>query len=97
MMFKMVRSALESGMQPMDEADQALREGRHHDAARALHGMRGAVGSLGAKRLINATLDAEVAITEGPMDDVPRLFAVVRQELEMVLEAARAWLEKEDR
>ncbi|UGQ46428.1 response regulator [Massilia endophytica] len=97
MLFKMVRGALESGMQPMDEADQALREGRHHDAARAMHSLRGAVGSLGAKRLISATLDAEAAIAEGPIDDAPRRFALVRQELSMVLDAGRAWLEREDR
>jgi CheY-like chemotaxis protein len=95
-MFKMVRGAIDSGMQPMDEADQALRESRYHDAARILHSLRGAVGALGAKRLINATLDAEAAITEGPMDDVPRLFALVRQELQMVLAAGREWLDRED-
>jgi two-component system sensor histidine kinase/response regulator len=95
-MFKMVRGAIDVGMQPMDEADQALRESRYHDAARLLHSMRGAVGALGAKRLIGATLDAETAITEGPMDDVPRLFALVRQELQMVLAAGREWLDRED-
>jgi len=95
-MFRMVRGAIDAGTQPMDEADQALRESRYHDAARILHSLRGAVGALGAKRLINATLDAEAAITEGPMDDVPRLFALVRQELQMVLAAGREWLDRED-
>lgn len=95
-MFRMVRGAIDGGTQPMDDADQALRESRYHDAARMLHSLRGAVGALGAKRLINATLDAEAAITEGPMDDVPRLFALVRQELQMVLAAGREWLDRED-
>ncbi|MGB9990462.1 response regulator [Massilia sp. SM-13] len=95
-MFRMVRGAIDNGLQPMDEADQALRESRYHDAARVLHSLRGAVGALGAKRLINATLDAETALTEGPMDDAPRLFALVRQELQMVLAAGREWLDRED-
>jgi CheY-like chemotaxis protein len=96
-MFKMVRGALEGGMQPMDDADAAVRAGRPGEAARILHSLRGAVGVLGAKRLVKATLDAESAIRVGNPDNLPSMLAAVRQELEQVLAQGRRWLEQEDR
>ena len=89
-MFKMVRGALDSGLRPADDAEVALREGRLADAARIFHSLRGAVGVLGAKRLVKATLDAELAIKEGAALE-PR-FAGVRHELELVLQHGRRWL-----
>ncbi|MGO4381260.1 response regulator [Pseudoduganella sp. RAF53_2] len=96
-MFKMVRGALENGLQPADDADQALREGRAADAGKIFHGLRGAVGVLGAKRLVRATLEAEAAIKEGATASLPPLFAAVRRELEQVLDQGRAWLEREEK
>jgi len=96
-MFKMVRGALEGGLQPMDDADAAVRAGRPGEAARILHGLRGAVGVLGAKRLVKATLDAESAIRVGNPDNLPGMLATVRYELEQVLAHGRRWLEQEDR
>jgi len=96
-MFKMVRGALEGGTQPMDDADAAVRAGRPGEAARILHSLRGAVGVLGAKRLVKATLDAESAIRVGNPDSLPPMLAAVRFELEQVLVQGRRWLEQEDR
>ena len=96
-MFKMVRGALDTGMQPVIDIDLARAEGRLRDAARLLHGLRGAVGALGAKRLIQATIDAEGAITDQQEESAPALCEAVRQELERTLAAARAWLEREER
>ncbi|KRB97231.1 response regulator [Duganella sp. Root198D2] len=96
-MFRMVRGALEGGLQPMDDADAAVRDGRPGEAARILHGLRGAVGVLGAKRLVKATLDAESAIRVGNPDNLPGMLAAVRYELEQVLAHGRRWLEQEDR
>ena len=93
----MVRGAVAGGMQPMDEADLALREERPADAAPVLHSMRGAIGVLGAKKLIRATLDAESAISERRTADLPVLFAEVREVLGATLQAAEDWLEREDR
>ncbi|GGY91295.1 response regulator [Pseudoduganella plicata] len=94
LMCRMVRGALEEGMQPADTADRALAEGRPADAARIFHSLRGAIGVLGAKRLIHATTEAEKAIADLPADELAPYFAAVRRELVLVLEAGREWLEQ---
>ncbi|QGZ40347.1 signal transduction histidine kinase [Pseudoduganella flava] len=96
LMRKMVEGALEGGMRPADEADQALAAGDAQAAARIFHGLRGAIGVLGAKRLIKATMDAEMAIAELPPDQLAPHFAAVRHELALVLEAGSAWLAQVD-
>ncbi|GAB2858232.1 hypothetical protein GCM10027277_28360 [Pseudoduganella ginsengisoli] len=95
-MFRMVRGAVSSGMKPADDADLALKEDRPEDAARILHSLRGAIGVLGAKRLIRATLEAEHAITEQRRDEWPAHFAEVRTVLAATLQEAEEWLEREE-
>ncbi len=92
LMRRMVQGALEGGMHPADEADRALAERRLDDAARIFHSLRGAIGVLGAKRLIRATMAAEMAVVEHPDTDLAPHFAAVRRELAQVLDAGRAWL-----
>ena len=94
-MVKMVRGAIDSGMEPVEQADQALREGRTRDAARLFHGLRGAVGVLGARRLIQATIDAETAISEERDDELAQHVDAVRAALEQTLAEARAWLDRQ--
>jgi PAS domain S-box-containing protein len=95
-MYKMVRGAIDTGMQPVELAGQALQEGRLRDAARLFHSLRGAVGVLGAKRLIQATIDAEDAINEQREHELAERHQTVRAELEQTLAQARAWLARED-
>jgi PAS domain S-box-containing protein len=94
-MFKMVRGAIDTGMEPVEQAGQALQEGRLRDAARLFHSLRGAVGVLGAKRLIQATIDAEDAIIEQREHELTERYQAVRAELEQTLAYARAWLDRE--
>jgi PAS domain S-box-containing protein len=94
-MVKMVRGAIDTGMAPVEQAGQALREGRPRDAARLFHGLRGAVGVLGARRLIQATIDAETAINEQRDEELARHVDAVRAELEQTLAEARDWLERQ--
>jgi len=94
-MFKMVRGALDSGMEPVDQAAVALQEGRLRDAAKLFHGLRGAVGVLGAKRLIDATIAAEDAIADQREDEFDSRCQAVRSELEQTLAMARAWLDRQ--
>lgn len=97
MMERMVRGAIDSGMGPVEVAGVALQEGRLRDAAHAFHGLRGAVGVLGAKRLVQATLDAEKAINSDTVSnevaDLAPYFQAVRQELAQTLAQARQWLD----
>ncbi|MBA5685935.1 response regulator [Rugamonas apoptosis] len=94
-MFKMVRGALDTGMAPLTDAATALREGRMQDAARLYHSLRGAVGVLGAKRLVQATIAAETAITEQRDTEAQAHWQAVQTELSDTLRQARAWLERE--
>jgi PAS domain S-box-containing protein len=91
-MLKMVRGAVDGGMAQVDEAGKALEEGRLRDAARQFHCLRGAVGVLGARRLIQATIDAEDAIIGARDEDIAARYRTVRVELEATLDQARAWL-----
>jgi CheY-like chemotaxis protein/HPt (histidine-containing phosphotransfer) domain-containing protein len=93
MMERMVRGALESGMGPVEVADLALQERRLSDAAQVFHSLRGAVGVLGAKRLVQATLDAEQAIQRSDGAELAPYFESVRQELADTLHQARCWLD----
>jgi CheY-like chemotaxis protein/HPt (histidine-containing phosphotransfer) domain-containing protein len=95
LMRRMVEGALEGGMAPADEADHALAVGNLEAAAHIFHALRGAIGVLGAKRLIRATMDAERAIAELPASELAPHFAAVRHELALVLEAGRAWLDQD--
>ncbi|MBA5604806.1 response regulator [Duganella sp. FT3S] len=94
-MFKMVRGVLDGGMAPLTDAATALREGRPRDAAKLYHGLRGAVGVLGAKRLVQATLAAEAAIAEGRDGEAQAHWQAVQAALAATLEQARAWLAHE--
>ena len=91
-MLKMVRGAIEGGMAPADEAGKAIAEGRLRDAARQFHGLRGAVGVLGARRLIQATIDAEDAIGKEDGVAIAAGYQAVRAELQATLDQAGAWL-----
>ncbi|WP_444846952.1 response regulator [Duganella caerulea] len=91
-MVKMVRDVVDTGMQPADQAGQALQEGRLRDAARQFHSLRGAVGVLGAKRLIQATVEAETAINDQRDELLEARYQAVRAELEQTLALARDWL-----
>ncbi|MGK5026834.1 response regulator [Janthinobacterium sp. RB2R34] len=89
---RMVEDALNKGMTPLHNAEQAWQAGRHSEVARILHALRGSVGTLGTKRLIRASLATEQAIDEGRHDEVPALLAQTMLELEQVLAAAADWL-----
>lgn len=89
---KIVRDACTPAMTPMVQAGLAIDEHRLADAGRIFHSLRGSVGTLGAKRLVTASLALEVALAEQRQADLAPLFAAVEQEYRQVLEQAQAWL-----
>ena len=76
------------------QLDQAWQAGQHAQAARELHRLRGALGSLGAKAFADHALRLENAIKQDLPDQkqILALFEETRQSLEKMLVTASAWL-----
>ncbi|MYN17619.1 Hpt domain-containing protein [Rugamonas sp. FT107W] len=91
---KIVRDACAPGPAPMQQAAEALREERYTDAGKTLHSLRGSIGTLGAKRLVSASLKLEQAIAERHLDQIPSLFTALESEYRLVLQSADAWLQR---
>ncbi len=89
---KIVRDACAPGMTPFEQAGVALREQRYVDAGKIFHSLRGSIGTLGAKRLVTASLKLEQSIAERRLDDIPALFAALEAEYQLVLRQADDWL-----
>lgn len=92
MVGQIVRDACAPGMQPLLAAGCAIREGRLVDAAKLLHTLRGAIGTLGAQRLVAACMPLEQALLAPHAELIPALFANVESEYRLVLLAAQQWL-----
>lgn len=90
---RIVRDACAPGMAPLQQAGAALRDGRLAEAGKILHGVRGSIGALGAKRLVAASLKVEQAIVEREQVALPSLFAALESEYQLVLRHADAWLQ----
>lgn len=89
---KIVTDATAPGHAQLEQAASAIREGRLDDACHIFHVMRGTVGSLGAKRFVQAALDLELALREGRDGEFPALLAAVGREHQLALDHANAWL-----
>jgi len=89
---KIVRDACAPGLEPIQRAGAALDEQRLYDAGRIFHSVRGSVGTLGAKRMVTASLALEQALVEQRGADIPSLFAAFQAEYQAVLDHANAWL-----
>ena len=91
---KIVRDACAPGMAPFELAGAALREERLTDAGKIFHTLRGSIGTLGAKRLVSASLKLELAIAERQTEHIPSLFAALESEYQLVLRHADDWLQR---
>lgn len=91
---KIVRDACAPGMAPFELAGTALREQRLVDAGKIFHSLRGSIGTLGAKRLVTASLKLEKAIAEQSTEAIPPLFAELESEYQLVLRDADVWLRR---
>jgi len=91
---KIVGDAIAPGIAQLELAGAALREGRADEACRIFHVMRGTVGSLGAKRFVQAALALELALREGRSEYYASLLATLTVEYRLVLEQAAGWLRR---
>jgi two-component system sensor histidine kinase/response regulator len=73
-------------------ARHSFADGDGAAAGKILHGLRGSVGSLGARAFAAATVELEAALREARHDDARALFDTAAAELEGTTAAARAWL-----
>ena len=89
---KIVRDACAPGMEPFRQAQQALTDQRIEDAGKIFHSLRGSIGTLGAKRLVSASLLLEQALAEHRIEAAGPLFTALQVEYELVLQYAQAWL-----
>jgi HPt (histidine-containing phosphotransfer) domain-containing protein len=94
---KIVSDALATGEQLLAVARRGVSAAQYAEAAHAFHGLRGSVGTLGAKRFVGAAMAAELAIIEHRHADVAPLLAVVESEFGLVAEQAAAWLARSAR
>ncbi|WP_229255611.1 Hpt domain-containing protein [Duganella sacchari] len=91
---KIVRDAVAPRMAPIELAATALREQRLADAGKILHTLRGSIGTLGAKRLVTASLSLEKAIAEQHTELIPTLLTALESEYQLVLRNADDWLQR---
>ncbi len=91
---KIVHDALVAGREPVRQACDAARSGQYDEAARVLHGLRGTVGNLGAKRFVSAALALELAMAEQRQNDVPVLLPAIEHEFDLVMESGNNWLKQ---
>jgi HPt (histidine-containing phosphotransfer) domain-containing protein len=91
---KIVRDACAPRMEPFEQAGAALREHRYQDASKIFHSLRGSIGTLGAKRLVTASLALEKAIAGQDSNAIPPLFAATESEYQLVLRDADQWLQR---
>jgi PAS domain S-box-containing protein len=97
MLAALVRNFVDKGASVLDPLPQMWREARQGEAARALHTLRGSIGTLGAARFAQACLALETALRQGAAGhaELDKLHALARNELEATLAAAALWLERQ--
>ena len=93
---KIVGDAIAPGRAQLEQAGAAIGEGRLDDACRIFHVMRGTVGSLGAKRFVQASLALELALREGRAEQFGTLLAALNEQYQLVQARAGAWLRRND-
>lgn len=91
---KIVRDGIGPGLEPLNMAGEAIRDGKLMEARRILHNLRSSVGNLGAKRFVAASLAVELALQEGRIVEIPLLFTTLEGELKLVHDHAGAWLDQ---
>ena len=93
-MAALIGALVNTGTGELDEVADAWREDRLPAAARTLHGLRGSIGSLGARRFAAAALALERALHATPGDHalLDQLLLSAKEELGATLRAAAAWL-----
>ncbi|AXA90847.1 Hpt domain-containing protein [Massilia sp. YMA4] len=89
-----VRDCISTGIEPLNQAGDAVQQARFMEARRIIHHLRDTISELGARRFVAACLGLELALSEGKVLQIPLLFTAVENELRLVMEHAGAWLDQ---
>jgi CheY-like chemotaxis protein len=82
-------------MAPLDDVRRHLQQGDSAAAGRILHGLRGSLGSVGAKLFAASALSLEQAIRVGDTSRIEELVRDAQDALQAVIAAAQQWLEEQ--
>ncbi|MES2259569.1 MAG: CHASE domain-containing protein [Pseudomonadota bacterium] len=93
----LLAKTLADGPQQFGAARAAWQAGDNAAVGKILHGLRGTVGSFGARRFTAAALQLETALRERQSDAVAPLFDLAGQELAATVLAGLAWLADDER
>ncbi|MBC3875813.1 response regulator [Undibacterium flavidum] len=91
-----IKGVVEQGSQQWALVRQSINTQAWEDAARLLHSMRGAVGSLGAKSFAALTLQLEKQILAADFSDLENRLAKAELDLDRSLGLAQAWLRQHE-
>jgi PAS domain S-box-containing protein len=92
-LFKLIERALGTAAPQMAAAHAAWQAGDADNAARALHNLRGALGTVGAKRFMRLSIQIETALREQQEGvDLAGLFAQALAEVTHTVQCGSAWL-----
>ncbi len=87
-----LKKLIERGTAPVQEARLAWNNGQHAEASHLFHKMRGTIGTFGAKRFADLTLEIEKAMHDRNEAVVEVMFGIVEQELAVMITEAGKWL-----
>ncbi|NBF08145.1 response regulator [Pseudomonas sp. Fl4BN1] len=95
-LITLIQRAVEDGVAPITKARIAWQEGRSRDAASLFHTLRGTLGTLGARRFAEKSLQIELAINGNDRARADELFDVITLDLEETLTAAKQWIAQQE-
>lgn len=87
-----IKSVVDKGHSPIEDARSAVHAEKFEEAARIFHGLRGALGTLGAQKFSDVSDLLEQAIRNHESAQIEILFEKVDEALDEVIAAARLWL-----
>ncbi len=88
----LVRQMVATGVAPLEQARRAWQAGGPEQAARAVHGLRGSLGTLGARAFANTSHRLEAALLGQVAEPAGPLFELALADMARTIEQADVWL-----
>ncbi len=88
----LVRQMVEAGLAPLEQARHTWQSGAPEQAARVVHGLRGSLGTLGARAFARESHRLEAALLGAAPEQAGVLFELALAEMARTIAQADAWL-----